>query len=551
MRRAAAVALAAALLLLFAASAAAQPFARSATAAADPNGLVTPPSETRPPVGHVLTARGVIAIADRQGKIRDERAKRGASMKARAFLKGPSRWQVSYYDGDKEVGQVLIDDRSGAVLEAWTGPQVAWSMARGYPGAFGRRVNAWYVWIPLCVLFVAPFVDPRRPFRLLHLDLLVLVSFSVSIAFFNHGNIDASVPLAYPPLIYLLVRMLLAAFRPRPAHPDRRPRLMVPAAWLVVAIVFLVGFRVGLNVANGNVIDVGYSGVIGADRFMDGDALYGTYPTDNAHGDTYGPVNAYAYAPAEQAFPWSGRWDDLPAAHAAAIAFDLLTLALAYAWVTWPFSIFASNSGSNDSLVAMMVVGTYLVVSKPVARGAMGALAGLTKFAPLALAPLLATYDDGERTLRPRRLAAFAAGFVVAATVAMLPVLLRGDERLFYDKTLGYQASRGSPFSVWGLWDLPHAAQVGWQVAALGLAILVAFVPRRRDVRVLAALGAAVIIALEMGITHWFYLYLVWFFPLVMVVLLAPPVRPAEPGPEPEPAALPEEATLAPEPARV
>ena len=30
--------------------------------------------------------------------------------------------------------------------------------------------------------------------------------------------------------------------------------------------------------------------------------------------------------PFEQALPWSGKWDDLPAAHAAAIAFDLLTL---------------------------------------------------------------------------------------------------------------------------------------------------------------------------------------------------------------------------------
>ncbi len=31
-------------------------------------------------------------------------------------------------------------------------------MARGYPGAFGRRVNAWYMWLPLCMLFVAPFI---------------------------------------------------------------------------------------------------------------------------------------------------------------------------------------------------------------------------------------------------------------------------------------------------------------------------------------------------------------------------------------------------------
>jgi hypothetical protein len=30
-----------------------------------------------------------------------------------------------------------------------------------------------------------------------------------------------------------------------------------------------------------------------------------------------------------------------------------------------------------------------------------------------------------------------------------------------------------------------------------------------------------VLIALQLGVTHWFYLYLPWFFPLVMLALLA------------------------------
>ena len=61
---------------------------------------------------------------------------------------------------------------------------------------------------------------------------------------------------------------------------------------------FLVGFRVGLNVADSNVIDVGYAGVIGADRIVDGDGLYGPrFTKDMEHGDTYGPVNYLAYVP--------------------------------------------------------------------------------------------------------------------------------------------------------------------------------------------------------------------------------------------------------------
>ena len=36
-----------------------------------------------------------------------------------------------------EIAQGKVDDASGVVTEAWTGPQVAWTMARGYKGAFG------------------------------------------------------------------------------------------------------------------------------------------------------------------------------------------------------------------------------------------------------------------------------------------------------------------------------------------------------------------------------------------------------------------------------
>ena len=44
------------------------------------------------------------------------------------------------------------------------------------------------------------------------------------------------------------------------------------------------------------------------------------------------------------------------------------------------------------------------------------------------------------------------------------------------------------------------------QGAAVALALVVAFVPRRRTIVEVAALGAAVLIALQLGITHWFYL---------------------------------------------
>ncbi len=84
-------------------------------------------------------------------------------MTVQAYTRVARRWQVSWFESGKELAQVTVDDRFGAVTEAWTGYQVAWRMARGYPGAFGRSFNAIYVWLPLGLLFLAPFIDPRRP----------------------------------------------------------------------------------------------------------------------------------------------------------------------------------------------------------------------------------------------------------------------------------------------------------------------------------------------------------------------------------------------------
>jgi peptidoglycan/LPS O-acetylase OafA/YrhL len=110
--------------------------------------------------------------------------------------------------------------------------------------------------------------------------------------------------------------------------------------------------------------------------------------------------------------------------------------------------------------------------------------------------------------------------YIFAAALAMLPVLLNHDLHAFWQDTISYQSGRGSPFSVWGLWGGLGLAQHLVQGAAAGLALAVAFVPRRRGLTEVAALGAAVLIALQLGISHWFYLYIPWFFPLVMLALV-------------------------------
>jgi hypothetical protein len=512
----------------------------SAPGAGAASDLKLPPSQTKPPRFFKHSARQVVRIANGAQKVRSETHDRGHRLQPTAYTKGLGAWQVSYFDHGDEVAQVKIDDATGAILEQWRGPQVAWTMARGYPGAFGRKVNSPYVWIPLCLLFLAPFVDPRRPFRLLHLDLLVLLAFGASHVFFNKGEIGVSVPLAYPVLLYLLVRMLVAGFRPRRSSGPLVP--LVPVWLLAAGILFLAAFRVGLNVTDSNVIDVGYAGVIGADRIVDGKHLYGNgFSSDVERGDTYGPVNYLLYVPFEQALPWSGRWDDLPAAHAAAIAFDLLTMAglfllgirlrdgpegqllgiaLAYGWAAYPYTAFSLETNSNDSVVSLFCVAALLGLTlsrrrlSALATGAAIALGAAAKFVSVALAPLFAPRRRGELLVFGLALAA-----VIAATV--LPFVPHGGLREMYDRTVGYQEGRPSPFSIWGQEPSLEWLQTTVKAATAVLALLVAFVPRKRDLRQIAALGAAVVIAVELGMTHWFYLYVVWFVPFVLVGLFA------------------------------
>jgi hypothetical protein len=508
------------------------------TTAGNPEAPVPVAPSAIPPAGRRLSADRVLEIANRLSKMRRVRAEYRGSYSG-AYLKGPGRWQVSYFSRSaKEVGQVIIADSDGRVLEQWTGFQVAWTMARGYPGAFGRHVNALYIWLPLCALFLVPFIDWRRPLRLAHLDLLALLSFSVSLAFFNHANIYASVPLTYPPLIYLLIRMLVLAFRG--AGAASAPRSWIPAPWLAVGVVFLLGFRIGLNVVDSNVIDVGYAGVIGAQHIVDGKPLYGGYPSDNEHGDTYGPVNYELYVPFEQLFGWSGTWDDLPAAHAAAVVFDLLAVALifllglrirgptlgvglAYAWVSYPFTLYALESNSNDMLVAVLLLAVLLCASSPPARGVFAALAGFAKLAPLALAPLFATHGLSGLPARRRPLAfaLFLAAFALTGLLVFVPAVAHDSLHEIYERTVIYQENRGSPFSVWGLYGGLGGLRSAVEAGAVLLALLLAVVPRRPGVASLAAAAAAIVIALQLGLEHWFYLYIPWFFPLVMVALLA------------------------------
>jgi hypothetical protein len=504
---------------------------------------VTPPSQTKPPPGFGISARQAVMVARQVPEVRREAAEH-PTLKPIAVIETMADEPMfdvmfltpgaqSQYGSEIRV-DVNVSGLTGDVVGVWTGPQAATLLARGEEPSIGRSLNRPYVWLPLAAIFLLAFFDPRRPLRLLHLDLLVLLGFGLSQLYFNQGRIDVSMPLVYPLLAYLVVRMLLAGFRPRERSERLVPRL--PVRWMAIGLVLLVAFRVGLNLADSNVIDVGYASVVGADRIAHGEELY---VANDVHGDTYGPVNYLAYVPFELIFPWDGTWDSVPAAHAAAITFDLLTivglmllgttlrpgrggrhlgLALAFAWAAYPFSLLALQENTNDLMVAAFLVLALAALRSPPGRGALLGLAGAAKFAPLALAPLLAR-GTGERRLRPAL--AFGLACTAVCVAVTVPFIPDGGLRELYDTTIGFQLGRVSPFSLWALHPSLAWLQTALKLGAAGLAVVVAFVPRRRDARQVVALAGAVLIAVQLPAAHWFYFYLAWTAPLVLATIMS------------------------------
>jgi hypothetical protein len=499
-----------------------------------------------------ITQAEAIAAADRDPKVREQERKHG-DLAASAEL-DEGHWEVAYFASGEELALALVDARSGEVTESWTGYQVSWKMARGYSGAFGHKLNAPYVFLPLCAIFLLGLVDWRRLRRLVNLDLLVLLGFGVSHWFFNRAEVGVSVPLVYPVLLYLLGRCLWIGLRGR--GEGLRP--VWSTTWLFVVALFLIGLRVGLNIADSGAIDVGYAGVVGADQITHGEPLYDNFPTDISDGDTYGPVNYVAYVPFESMLPWSGTWDDLPAVHFAAVIFDLvafvllvllgtrirpgpagdrLAATLAFGWAAYPYTAYVLESNSNDSLVAALLLAALLLAARPLARGAALAATTWAKFVAAPLVPMYWRYrpagpvsDRGlsrsgepSRSSPPagqrRQLLLFLAGFALVTIAVMTWPAIDPGLKTFYDRTIATQAGRESPFSVWGQAPSLEPIRIALLVGLGALSLTFAFFPRRKSLVQLAALSAALLILLQLTLHHWFYLYIVWFYPLLLVAL--------------------------------
>jgi hypothetical protein len=137
----------------------------------------------------------------------------------------------------------------------------------------------------------------------------------------------------------------------------------------------------------------------------------------------------------------------------------------------------------------------------------------------------------------PRKTALRVAEFgtVLLAALAFLYIYPAIDPGLAttWERTIATQVGRESPFSIWGQVSALQPLQALLTVVVAAFAASLVFVPRQRSLTQLAALSAALMIAVQLTLEHWFYLYLPWFFGLLMAAIALPPRggnHPAPPG---------------------
>jgi hypothetical protein len=495
-----------------------------------------PSSLTQPPPGYSVTGRRAVAIAKRNTKVRAELASPGGRLVVRPLLLGDQYWLVAFYRDARLRVQVVLNGRTAKVRFADRGREIGWPpLAHGQHGPAARRLHR--VLLLAGLLFLIPFIDPRRPLRMLHLDLLAFSALGVSFAFADAGNVYAATPLMYPPLLYLLARFLALALG-RGRRRGERLTWMSPRL-LGSALVVLLAARVAWVLAEGNVVDIGYASAFGADSILHGYPLYDASP-GSPHLDSYGPFAYLAYVPFIVLIPLT----DLSHAHAgaapaAALFFDFATvvtlffvgrqwvrgaagttlgLALAWAFAASPWSLLVIHRATNDGLVAWLLALTLLTLRSAPWRGFVLGLAGAAKFAPLILGALLSRVGD-ERGRRP--FAQYLGALVGAMLVLVLVYLPDGGVREFWDSTIGFQLHRSAPSSMWGLYPSWDPVHVVVEVVAVGLAAAAFVLPRERTPERIAAAGAALLIALELTTVYWYYFYLVWLLPYALVALFS------------------------------
>jgi hypothetical protein len=387
--------------------------------------------------------------------------------------------------------------------------------------------------VPWAACFVSGLLDWRRPWRAEHLDLLALAGFFPVAMLLSDDLPAAGLWLAAVCLSWLLARMAGAALGLW-RMPELRPA--VSSRRLGAAILMLLLVRIA-SIAGGNIADVGQASSLGGWRVLHGLHLYGAVSWQGPGGlriyrpDSYGPFAYYAYIPFAVIFPPAPA---VLATLAPAACFDALTLAglhrlgrqlggrplahaFVFAYLLYPFPDLSLMAETNDALIAALCVWAIVAAAeRPAARGLLMAAAALTKYLPALLALQFLSVRRGRLRYTLTLAAALAA-------LLAWPLITSGPAQ-FLDSTFGYQLLQrggGVQFSIWTY--LPHVATVARPVLAVAL-VLLALSPMVRpgaqDARQEAALAAALLIGAQLLLGYWFYSYLTWCYPLLIIAII-------------------------------
>jgi hypothetical protein len=458
--------------------------------------------------------------------------------RARTIALDDSHWRVTFSDGPR------------LLLDAAVGPRGKVAAVELHPGG-GHPPGSQLLWgRPLFVLFSLVFagalaVRPLR--RMQNLDVAVLgLGFGAALVLYDERLPAAEMYVAAATLGYVAIRCLRIGFgnghewqATAPLLADERLVRIAAAAAFVAAVT--------LTITSTGISDVALAGLAGATQLNHGVLPYGHLTTDVVHGDTYPLLSYVLYMPFAALAPVYDSFSNLDGAlYLNAIALVVSTVLtyivsvrmsgsratgvrLSLAWLTFPAVVLAASSGGNDVPAAALVLAALLVAMRPAAAAAALTLAAWVKVVPLAA---FVAWLPGLRRAGLVRALAPAVGLVVAGFLVITAIGGSGGLRSMFH-ALGFQFERGSWFSLWS-YAGGKTAQILFEALVVALAAVVALEVRRvglrpLGVRRLAALAAGLLLLVQLAASYWWFAYLPWVMPFVLIALVTPQPRHSPP----------------------
>jgi hypothetical protein len=492
-----------------------------------------------------LSAAAAVAAAKADEGDR-EFLSRHATDEARVIPLDATVQRVTFFDGPRVVLDAAVGQHGEVVASEEHTP--------GVPASGAAIANSpWVLTVLSAVFLLAVAVVPLRSVR--NLDAAALASLSITVGLINARLVAASVLCAEAALLYLTARCLCVGFGPGGARADRtapgqrpltdrlwagwEPRRRTKMLRLITAATVLAFLLITLT--SSGYTDVAAASLQGATDLLHGVLPYGRI-TLAFHGDTYPLLNYVAYVPAAVWLPVSNGFSDLSGSLWTTAAASLLTgaalwriagrpefgggseagsdgrLRAVLAWFAFPPVLLAASGGANDIVLAACLAWMLALRTRTAASLAALAAGVWVKLVPITLAPIWIPYR--RRGLRR----SLSPALALSAAVAALMLALGGTGAAAATAhALSFQFQRGSFYAPW------YTFGVQWlqpAVQAAVLAILAAAVLRlraeetlRTDLVRLSAIGAALLLGVQLAANYWTWSYLPWLFPFIAAAL--------------------------------